>query len=486
MEQPVFERPLIYALGPYHLDAQRLLLLLDGEPIALGPKVVETLLALVERPGEVLTKDELLERIWPEGYVEEANLAQNIYVLRKTLGIHWNIKPIETIPRRGYRLVADVAQVALPPSERPVLQIVSTHAPMPQTRVQSQMRRWPWVAVVAAAAILLGLSSAANRAATPSKAVLSAQGAQQYALGRYYWNLRTAQSLAKSVQYFKEVVKHDPKNATGYAALGDAYAMIVDYGCKNHACKQTIGLAKHYAHVALQIDPASAEAHTTYAMTLEMFDNAYEAADAEFAKAIALDPKYALAHEWYATSLLMHGRIASARRELEAAVTLEPVATATNAWLGIQSYFDHRYAASVSYNHQALDLNPNRLEAVLLMGLSQEQLGDRRGALESFRKFSQVCKCPAQGQVLVAGLYAHDGQRAEAIAALNRALGMTHDLPMDEVALVFVALGDHDRALSYMRRVHFKDRSERMFLALDPRLDPVRRDARFRTWTSAG
>ena len=98
----------LYEFGPLQLDAERLLLLDRGVPIPIGPKVVETLLALIEHPGEVLTKSTLLTRIWPEGYVDEANLAQNIYVLRKCLRERWNVEAIETIPRRGYRFIAPV------------------------------------------------------------------------------------------------------------------------------------------------------------------------------------------------------------------------------------------------------------------------------------------------------------------------------------------------------------------------------------------
>ena len=79
------ENAMIFAFGPFELDAERLLLFFEGQPMALGPKVVETLLALIEHAGEVMSKDALLDRIWPEGYVEEANLAQNIYVLRKAM-----------------------------------------------------------------------------------------------------------------------------------------------------------------------------------------------------------------------------------------------------------------------------------------------------------------------------------------------------------------------------------------------------------------
>ena len=75
----------VYEFGPFHLDAERLLLVENGKPMQLGPKVVETLLAMVERDGEIVSKQALLDRIWPEGYVDEANLAQNVYVLRKAL-----------------------------------------------------------------------------------------------------------------------------------------------------------------------------------------------------------------------------------------------------------------------------------------------------------------------------------------------------------------------------------------------------------------
>src|SRR5579884_1733413 len=79
-----------YRFGPFRLDKEQLMLSVGEAPIALGPKVVETLLALIEQPGEVLTKPQLLARVWPEGFVEEANLAQNIYVIRKALRVHWD------------------------------------------------------------------------------------------------------------------------------------------------------------------------------------------------------------------------------------------------------------------------------------------------------------------------------------------------------------------------------------------------------------
>ena len=130
----------LYLFGPFELDAERLLLLDRGEPIPIGPKVVETLLALVEHPGELFAKSALLARIWPEGYVDEANLAQNIYVLRKTLRSRWNVEAIETIPRRGYRFIAPVQRRDDAPRPQPA------HAPPPPpARLRPSYRRWAMI-----------------------------------------------------------------------------------------------------------------------------------------------------------------------------------------------------------------------------------------------------------------------------------------------------------------------------------------------------
>ncbi len=85
----------------------------DGNPVSLGPKVLETLLLLVENAGHLVDKDELMKRVWPDAFVEEGNLNKNIFVLRKTLG-QWDgsLEYIETVPKRGYRFVAPVNHVS--------------------------------------------------------------------------------------------------------------------------------------------------------------------------------------------------------------------------------------------------------------------------------------------------------------------------------------------------------------------------------------
>jgi Tol biopolymer transport system component/DNA-binding winged helix-turn-helix (wHTH) protein len=102
----------IYEFGHYRLDAAERLLMRDGEVVPLQPKVFDLLLAMVERHGRLLEKDELMRVVWPDAIVEEANLANNISILRKTLSENGE-RFIETVPKRGYRFVAVVKEVAV-------------------------------------------------------------------------------------------------------------------------------------------------------------------------------------------------------------------------------------------------------------------------------------------------------------------------------------------------------------------------------------
>jgi serine/threonine protein kinase len=101
-----------YAFGPFRLDSQKRVLVRDGAPVPLTPKATEILLVLVEQAGHLVDKDSLINRVWPDAFVEEGNLNKNIFFLRKALG-EWDggREYIETVPKRGYRFVAPVSEV---------------------------------------------------------------------------------------------------------------------------------------------------------------------------------------------------------------------------------------------------------------------------------------------------------------------------------------------------------------------------------------
>lgn len=100
-----------YEFGPFRIDLTERLLLRDGRPVPLTPKAFELLVLLVENSGHVLEKDKLLEAIWPGTFIEEGSLSVNVFALRKALGeTSKQNQYIETVPRRGYRFVADVKE----------------------------------------------------------------------------------------------------------------------------------------------------------------------------------------------------------------------------------------------------------------------------------------------------------------------------------------------------------------------------------------
>lgn len=103
-----------YRFGEFTLDTDQGILLREGKPVPLAPKVFDTLLVLLENPGRIVTKEELMNRVWPDTFVEEDNLTYNIKQLRKTFDDDArNPVYIETIARRGYRFIADVEEVLM-------------------------------------------------------------------------------------------------------------------------------------------------------------------------------------------------------------------------------------------------------------------------------------------------------------------------------------------------------------------------------------
>src|ERR1035441_8150400 len=111
--QPMATDPrIVYEFGPFHMDPDKQILLRGNDPVPVTPKAFETLLVLARRSREVVSKEELLKEVWPNSFVEESNLSQNIFLLRKALGdTAENRQYIVTLPGRGYRFAAPVRTV---------------------------------------------------------------------------------------------------------------------------------------------------------------------------------------------------------------------------------------------------------------------------------------------------------------------------------------------------------------------------------------
>lgn len=462
----------VYEFGPFQLDAARLLLLERGTPTPVGPKVVETLLALVEHPGELFPKAELLARIWPEGYVDEANLAQNIYVLRKTLRSGWDAKAIETIPRRGYRFTAPVRRREDPPRREPV----ATLHPSSSVRLGSVL------AAVFALALLAGSAPSAYRAAmaSPATAHLSAQDTRLYAMGRYYWNLRTPDGVGKSIQYFTRIVANDPRDARGYAGLASANAILADYGYGPDSPKVEVARARSFAQRALLVDPENAEAYAVLGLIASgaMKNGRSDLAEAlaDLRRAIALDPSNGTAHQWYGTALLREGQVAQAYAELSKAAQLDPLSVATLAWLGTTAYYEGHYRDAVAFSRETLDLSPRRADAYETLGLAYQALGNRNAASESFRRLAQVCRdCRGESAALLSALDARSNRISQARAELAVARAHPNQVEPLTLAVAYDAVGERGAALAWLRRARDMSSYSAAEIAADPRFAALKR-----------
>ena len=116
-----------YEFGPFRLDPDERVLLRGDEPVTLPPKVFDTLLVFVRHSGHVVTKEELMRELWPDSFVEESNLTQNVFLLRRALDGAGGQRYIETLPKRGYRFSAGVREVRAGPVELVVERHTRTH-----------------------------------------------------------------------------------------------------------------------------------------------------------------------------------------------------------------------------------------------------------------------------------------------------------------------------------------------------------------------
>src|SRR5215468_3899766 len=156
----------LYEFGPFRVDPEKEVLQRDGNLIPLQPKTFQVLLVLVRHNQEVVTKDDLMKTVWPDTFVEEANLSRNIFMLRKALGESLqDHQYILTVPGRGYRLAENVRLIP----EQQVSIVAAQHSKV-QVEVK-ESSRWPWLAI--AAVVLLALTAGAVRLFVHRKPVLT-------------------------------------------------------------------------------------------------------------------------------------------------------------------------------------------------------------------------------------------------------------------------------------------------------------------------
>lgn len=301
---------------------------------------------------------------------------------------------------------------------------------------------------------------------------------QEYLRGRYYWNQRNEDGLMRSLHHFQNAINLDARYAQAYAGLADAYTLLVSYRISAVAPEEGVRKAREAASTALRIDESVAEAHASMAMIKTRYDHDDSGAEAQFKRAIELNPNYATSHHWYSEYLALSGREIEAMSEIKRAHELDPLSPVINTTVGERFYFARRYDEAITQLRRTLEIAPDFAIAHFVLALALEQRGEFAEAISELKKAKGMGAGSPSVASSLAHAYALAGQKDKARKILWELLASETAQPY-EVAIVYQGLGDKQRAIDWLSKTRDRRGELLMMLKLDPRLDSLRSDPGF-------
>jgi len=476
----------IYEFGNFRFDARRLHLEHDRRPVNLPPKSLQTLKVLIERQGETISRENLLEQVWADSFVEDANLTVAVSTLRKTLSdIDADQIYIQTIPRLGYRFVAE----AVEKTEVANLPIVVGHHLVERFTVErSKGNRFSrsWLAVcflgllaTTAFGIWFGNETLLKRSQAANIAPLS----EAFTKGR---ELLEKRQVCESIPYFREVVSIDDHFTSGYANMAAAMAMC------DFMPEADSTIAK-----ALELDPNSADAQAADGFIKMFRYHNWDGAERALRRAVALDPNSAQAHHWLGVYLSIRRRLRESAGEMMRAVEIKPDLALYHADLGQVYYFDGRYQPAINECQKALDLDPtflftNRYLADIYMALGDEKkaFGYEVDQWKLNNGSSQVNNANAENLRLISENFDRQGYRGLRKTAINALLDKLNSTDAHdhatfklEIANTYARLGDAPNALHWLEET-LKSPPDKYpfsiaYIGVDPSYGFIRDEPRF-------
>jgi serine/threonine-protein kinase len=296
--------------------------------------------------------------------------------------------------------------------------------------------------------------------------------------GRFQWNKRSAEGIAKAAELFQEAVRRDPSYAPGHAGLADVALTRFDYGLASW--EESMLRAQAAAKRALELDDDLAASHTSLAH-VHLHSWRWEDAEREFKTAIDLDPSYVVAHHWYALCLTSLGRVNEAVEAMKRAQQLDPLSIRINGDLGMAYLAARRYSEAVAQEDKTLELDPKASGPRWIKGMA---LGQLERYDEAAAEIGKVLESNPDGAHLLGSLghiHARAGRPAEARRILARLQGLSKQEDVTFfVALVYAGLGEKQPALDWLEKSVAARSGSIRYLKVEPRLDSLRGESRYR------
>lgn len=563
--------------GSFELDIRSRELRTGDTRIRLQEQPFEILRMMLERPGDVVTRDELQRRLWPDGtFVDfEHSLNAAVKRLRAALGDDAdNPRFVETLPRRGYRFIGaladnvEAAGSSLPRTRLAVLPFTSlsddaAHEYFTEGLTEEMIAqlgqlcrgsigviaRWSSMMfkgstlrareigqALRADYLLEGsvrresdrvritarliaaadethlwaetyerhltdcLSVQADVAARIARSLAvelvpadgpvshggptSASAYQEYLKGRYHWNrpdheLTGMDALDRALSSFEQALRIDRDFAPAHAMVARVYIARAEYYAEQP--RRALETARSSAKRALDLDPQLAEAHLALGDVRRLLEWDWRGAELAYAQAMVLNPSQENAHRRYGSMLVSLSRYPDAVREAQRACELDPLCLVVSTSAAFVSYLAGHYEEAIERCRRTIDLDPQYLPAQRLIGAAYLQAGRTQDALDVL----EAAHAAAPHSPIVIAWLAHArataGDRTGAADRLARwhRLDRTWYLPPYHLALAHVGLGDADAAFAALEQAVADSDPALVYLAVEPRFEPIRPDPRF-------
>lgn len=302
------------------------------------------------------------------------------------------------------------------------------------------------------------------------------QAYEAYLKGRYYWNKNTEDQLREAKKYFEQAIAIDSNYAPAYAGLADYYWATDELNPKDAMLR-----AKENVLKALELDSGLAEGHKTLAIIKFYADWDWPGAEREFRRALDLNPSYAEGHRTYSVYLSELGRNDEALNEVRSAQQLDPVSLTTAVTYGWAYYYARQYDRAIQQCRTVIEMDANFPQG-------HDCLGSAYLAKQNYSAAIAECQRGAGGsghdpmrEVSLGRAYALAGETDQAKEILNNLIKLSTKsyVPSYAFATLYTALGDRDRAFTWLDKGYQERDPYLVTLRADNAFDPLRSDPRF-------
>jgi TolB-like protein/tRNA A-37 threonylcarbamoyl transferase component Bud32/lipoprotein NlpI len=299
-----------------------------------------------------------------------------------------------------------------------------------------------------------------------------------YLRGRYFWNQRDREGVMKGLMYFQQAVEIDPTYALAHVGVADSYVLLG--GTHQLAPQEAFPKAKAAALKALQIDATAAEAHASLAL-IRQLEWDWMGAEREYENALALNPGYAITHQWYSLLLSETGRHEEAVVEAQRAAELDPLSAIISFNLGQVLYAARRYREARRAIQRTLEVSPDFFPARYYLGQVYLQEGKFEEGIAELQKATRLSPGDDGTKAMLGYAYALSGRKGEAQGVINDLKEQSSRRYVSSylIATIYAGLGKKREAFEWLEKAYKQQDSELPWIGVEPQLDPLRSDPRF-------